>query len=308
MYKDMLVPLDGSELAEVVFPYAKELAGRLDLNVVLLNVCRPQESQLLPMHRAYVERVAELVLHQSEEVQGKLDTQQRRKNIEVRAEVVTGPPAEEILRYADKNNCDLILIATHGRSGISRWAMGSVADEVLRESKVPVWLVRAGIPQEIVYDKWPKRTMLVPLDGSQLGESVLAHVEALAKQRGAELVDVVLLRVCQPPVTSADYSEAETRLSWEKHVEQEQATAKRASEHYLSKVEQKLKGAGIRAQSVVLTGMPADVIIDYANKNPFNLIVMSTHGYSGVGRWYFGSIANKVLHGSSSPIFLVRPH
>ena len=64
-------------------------------------------------------------------------------------------------------------MATHGRSGIRRWIMGSVADKVLRASKVPVWLVRAGIPEEIVYVKWPKITVLVPLDGSELAESLL---------------------------------------------------------------------------------------------------------------------------------------
>ena len=199
MYKRMLVPLDGSELAEVVFNYAKEFAGRLDLEVVLLYVSTPAEEEFLPMHRAYIEHAADIVRRQSQEVQEKTDIQPGSKAVEARGELVVGHPAEEILRYADENTIDLILMATHGRSGIRRWAMGSVADKVLRASKVPVLLVRAGIPDEIVYDKWPRRTILAPLDGSELAESVLPHVEALAKQRGTELVDVVLLRVCEPP-------------------------------------------------------------------------------------------------------------
>jgi len=307
MYRKMLVPLDGSQLAEVVFPYAKELAGRLDLEIILLHVYSPAERESGAMHRAYIDRVTDIIRRQSEEVEGRMGVQPEKKAVQVQGEVAEGYPAEEILRYADKNDVHLILIATHGRSGVRRWAMGSVADKVLRASKVPVWLARAGIPEETVYDKWPKRTVLVPLDGSELAESVLPHAEALAKQRGAELVEVVLVRVCEPPVIPADYPEASMPLSWEEHVEQVVAKCRHACEQYLAEVEKGLKDAGLEVRSEVLVGKPGNEIVDYVNRNPFNLIVMSTHGRSGLGRWAYGSIADKVLHGVSSPIFLVRP-
>lgn len=312
MYKRMLVPLDGSELAEVVFTYAKELAGRLSLDVTLLHVCSPTEQELAPMHRSYTEHMAGIVKLQVEAIQKKVGIQPGGKAVEVRGELAVGYPAEEILSYADENDIDLILMSTHGRSGIRRWAMGSVADKVLRASKVPVWLVRAGIPEEVVYDKWPSRTILVPLDGSELAESVLPHVEAVAKQRGAEIVDVILLRVCEPPIISSDYPEAIMPLSWEEHVEQQMALCKRASEKYLASVEKRLKDAGLKVRSEALVGKPplgnpANEIIDYANRNPFNLIVMATHGRSGISRWAYGSVAARVLLGVSSPLFLVRP-
>jgi nucleotide-binding universal stress UspA family protein len=305
MYKRMLVPLDGSELAELVFDYAKELAGRLDVDLILLHVS--ESSALPPIHRAYIERAAEILKRQSEEVQEKTRSKPGGKELEARGELVVGHAAEEILRYADKNDIDLILMATHGRSGVKRWAMGSVADKVLRASKVPVWLVRAGVPEEIVHDKWLRRTMLVPLDGSKLAESVLPHVEVLAKQRGSELVDVVLLRVCEPPIISSDYPEAIMELSWEEHVQKEKEWAKEAGERYLAGVEKRLSGAGLKVRSEVPLGRPIDEIIDYANRNPFNLIVLSTHGRTGITRWAYGSVADKVLQRSTSPIFLVRP-
>jgi nucleotide-binding universal stress UspA family protein len=312
MYKRMLVPLDGSELAEVVFAYAKELAARLSLDVTLLHVCSPAEQELASLHRAYIERAAEIVRRHSEEVQKKAGIQQGSKEIATRGELAVGYPAEEILGYADENDIDLILMATHGRSGLRRWAIGSVADKVLRASKVPIWLVRAKIPEEVVYDQWPRRTILVPLDGSQLAESVLPHVETVSKQRGTELVDVILLRVCEPPIISSDYPEAIMPLSWEEHVEQQIAWSKRASEKYLARVEQRLKDAGLKVRSEVLVGKPpvgspADEIVDYANRNPFNLIVMATHGRSGISRWAYGSVTARVLLGVSSPLLLVRP-
>jgi len=300
MYKKMLVPLDGSKLAEVVFAYARELAGTLDLDLILFHVCRPEESELLPMHRSYVERAAEIVRRQSREVQERAGIQPGLKIVEAQVEMAVGHPAEEILNYAEKNDIDLILMATHGRSGIGRWAMGSVVDKVLRVSKVPVWLVPAGTPGEIVYDERPRRTILVPLDGSELAEEVLPHVETLAKQRAAELVDVVLLTVLEFQILST--SHYQKRLQ-----EQEELEYRKRAEQYLSGVEMRLMKRGLRVKSEVLQGKPADEIVDYVNRNHFNLIVMATHGLSGLARWAYGSVADRVLHGVSSPIFLVRP-
>lgn len=149
--------------------------------------------------------------------------------------------------------------------------------------------------------------MLVPLDGSELAELVIPHVEALAKQLGPKLVDVVLLRVCEPPVVSSDYPPT-ADLTWEEHQAREMARPTTVCEEYLAGVQERLESVGLRARSVVLKGKPADEITDYANKNLVNLIVMSTHGRSGIGRWAYGSVADRVLLGVSSPIFLVRPH
>ena len=306
MYQSMLVPLDGSELAEVVFAYAKDLAGRLDLEVILLHVGGSVLREFAPMRRAYIGQAAETIKRQAREVQKKTGIQPGGKPVEVRGELADGYAADEILRYIDENNIDLILMATHGRSGLKRWGMGSVADKILRASKVPVWLIRAEVTEETPYDQWPRRTILVPLDGSELAESVLPHVEALAKQRGTELVDVVLLRVCEPPVIASDYP-ADMPLSWEEHVKQITNHVKQVSEQYLAGVEKRLTDAGLKVRSEVLLGKPDVEIVDYAKRNPFNLIIMATHGRSGLSQWAYGSIAHKVLYGVSSPIFLVRP-
>ncbi len=311
MYQKMLVPLDGSELAEVVFTYAKELVGRLDINIVLLHVSTLALREFAPMRKAYVERAAEILQRQSRQVQRRTGIPPETKPVEVRGELAEGYPAEEILRYAEENAIDFILMATHGYSGFKRWTLGSVADKVLRVSKVPVWLVRAGIPEQTPYDRWPKTTIIVPLDGSKLAESVLPHVEALGKQRGTEVVDVVLLRICEPPPIPTYFEPGliEPPMNWGDHVQQELARERQAAIRYLARVEKQLKDAGVRVRSEVLvgTGKAAEQIIDYANKNPFNLIVMATHGRSGLGRLVYGSVAANILHGVSSPIFLVKP-
>jgi nucleotide-binding universal stress UspA family protein len=303
MYKRMLVPLDGSELAEIVLPYAKELAGRLDLELVLLHICEQHGAESQFMCQSYIDHTAEIVKVQSRDVQAKTGLPEGGKTVEVSATTVTGHPAEEIISYAATNNIDLILLASHGRSGVRRWVLGSVADKVLRASPVPIWLVRAAIPEKIVYDAWPKRSYLVLLDGSKMAESVLPHVEALAKQRGAGLVNIVLLRVVEEPFITADYPEP----NWKEHVQNIREHFKNEAESYLAGVRQRLSALGLKVTEKVLMGKPADEIIDYAQKNHPNLIIMATHGNSLASRWEYGNVADKVLYGVSSPVFIVRP-
>ncbi|HEY33596.1 MAG TPA: universal stress protein [Dehalococcoidia bacterium] len=302
MYKRMLVPLEGSKLAESAITYAADFAGRLDLDVVLLHVCRPILREYAPMRRMYIEHAAEVTGQKIKHVQEKLGGGKEVKAVEIRGELVIGYPAEEILRYADENKADIILMTTHGYSGLLRWAMGSVADKVLRASRVPVFLARVDSTEEITDTRWLPRIIIVPLDGSELAEAVLPHVETLARQRGAELEEIVLLKVCEYPFVAVEYPEDDgTRyINWA--IEQ----CKNVSKEYLTRVKKRLEDTGLKISIEVLMGNTADEIIDYTKQNPCNLIVMSTHGRSGVGRWVFGSVANKILHGVSNPVFLVR--
>jgi nucleotide-binding universal stress UspA family protein len=290
----MLVPLDGSRLSEVVFPYAKDLAGRLGLYVILLHVHSSKESETIPMHQAYIEYKAQIIKRQLRDWQKKIGGGLKGRKLEVRGELAMGYPPEEIMRYAEHNNIDLILMATHGRSGVRRWVLGSVADKVLCVSSIPVWLIRAGTVESVTYDKWPQRTLLVPLDGSVLAEKVLPHVEVLAKQPGAPPVDVVLLRVAETPTTSGHYF---------RNIPE----SREDIEQYLAKIAARLKNSNLRVQSKVSSGDPAEQIVSYGRANPFSITIMSTHGHSGMSRWFYGSVATKVLEHASNPIFLVRP-
>ena len=134
-------------------------------------------------------------------------------------------------------------------------------------------------------------------------------VEILAKQGGTEPMDVVLLRVCEPQVSPAYYAPefSETPLNWGKYMQQETDRCKQTAAEYLAEIEKRLKDLGIGARSELLVGKADEEIVDYANKDPFNLIVMATHGRTGLSRWVYGSKTENVLLGVSTPIFLVRP-
>ncbi len=294
MYKKMLVPLDGSKIGEAVLPFVKEFTFRLKLATTCLHICESEEDQFHLMRSAYIKGVADNLKNQSAEVGQEID---------VHSEIIYGDIDKEILNYARKNKSDFILMATHGRSGVSRWVLGSVALKVLRSADVPVLLIRAGAP---VGRDWPKVAVIVTLDGSKLAEYVLPYVITFAKQWGSTDVEVILTSVCQVPVMPSDFSD-EMEGVWEGKKQQEVAAARCESEKYLTGVKERLADTGIKVSLKTLTGKVADEIVNYAATIPYSIIAMSTHGRSGIGRWVYGSMAERILVGASSPIMLVRP-
>jgi nucleotide-binding universal stress UspA family protein len=145
--------------------------------------------------------------------------------------------------------------------------------------------------------------ILVPLDGSELAESVLPHVETIA--RGCSVVEIVLLRVCEAPSILADYPEGRDK-SWEKHVERMTTNAQQQCNIYLGDVEKQLRDRGFSVRVESRLGKPAEEIINYANENNVDLIIMASHGRAGVSRWAYGSVADKVLRSSCVPVLLVK--
>jgi nucleotide-binding universal stress UspA family protein len=308
LYRKMLVPLDGSTLAEETFPYARELAGRLNIDLDFLYVSRPTDPLLMAMGKNYVENVARTVGEQLKHTRNG-DVGQS-PEVQVKYAAVTGYPAEEILKYAEQNNIDIILMATHRASGVRRWALGSVAYQVLHASKVPVWLVRSGIPTEVVYDKWPQRSLLLPLDGSKTAEIAIPHAMAIAEQRGKQAIEVILLSVYAPRNYSGIYFSAEqvmVPVDYPEIVKEEARQAKERCDQYLKSVAEQFTARGIKVRTEAIMGDPADEIINYANKNPFQLIVMASHGRSGISHLALGSVAEKVLLDIHIPLLLVTP-
>lgn len=150
MYERMLVPLDGSEVAEAILPFAEQVAGPLDAEVVLLRVVEPPSPVELVASAGAV--APDIFTLRDMEAKSYLSEVQRRlskKGLRVRTRVALGgPPAEEILAAAQATSADLIAMATRGRSGLGRALFGSVAESVLRASPVPVLLIRTTIKRE----------------------------------------------------------------------------------------------------------------------------------------------------------------
>ena len=292
MYERILVPLDGSQLAEVALPYAEELAGRLGSEVTLLSVSESDETESYHEALTYIMRMAEPTKQGAERNLGKLVA----KEVKVDSRALVGYPAEEVVDYAEKADIGLIVMSTHGQSGIRRWALGSVADKVVRATKRPVALIKAKGARPDVREKGILNKALVPLDGSKESEAVIPYIEELASKLKAE---VVLLRVLTP-----DYA-AVTSVGQVEQLE----SLKKSAKDYIEKVAAQLKQKGIVAKAEyreVMPGAEAKEIIKLADELYVDVVAMSTHGRSGVGRWVFGSITDRVLHEGNTPLLLVR--
>lgn len=177
----------------------------------------------------------------------------------MRGEVAMGHPVDKILSFTSNNDIDLIIMVTHGRSGLSRMVMGSVAHKVLLTPNVPIWLIRAGITREAIKNRLPIRRILVLLDGSKLAESVLPHVEALVKQCGVEQVKIVLLRVCEPHLIESGFppekppgSPPVISMGWEEHVRKETMKSRLTARAYLDEIGEQFKKAGLTVQEELL--------------------------------------------------------
>ena len=144
------------------------------------------------------------------------------------------------------------------------------------------------------------RRIMVPLDGSKLAECVLPHIEAIAKLSKASVELVLVIEPLELPTRGG------IALSVD-DLKQIMAHSKKDAESYLREIVERLKLASIKARSKILTGKAADKLIAHLHKSNFDLVIMATHGRSGISRWIWGSVAEKILHSSSIPVLLVRP-
>jgi nucleotide-binding universal stress UspA family protein len=276
VFKKIIIPLDGSPLAEAAIPYGEEIATRMGSNIIFLTVLPEDNPDDYANHNSYISGVLESSrqrVQRSSQAQGS-------KQIEVDAATRNGNPAEGILDYVRQGFQSLIVMATHGRSGLNRWAIGSVADKITRSSiRQPLILIRAKDNVPVVRTEGLFKKTLVPLDGSDRSEAVIDFIAPAAPR-------------------------LQTSLTLFKVVAKN--TADNGSESYLQEWCQRLRNDGIKADYEVRTGSPAEQIVDYANEKTYDLVAMSTRGQNGVSRWTPGSVAQKVLLAGSTPLLLVK--
>jgi len=145
--------------------------------------------------------------------------------------------------------------------------------------------------------------ILVPLDGSELAECILPYVEELTRDK--KMKEVILFRVCERPEISADYP-ASMPESWEQHVKDIMTGAQEQCSLYLGGIEKKLSNSGVKIRVECCLGKAADEIVKFAEKNQVDLIIMASHGRSGISRWTIGSVAEKVFRSTCVPVLLIR--
>jgi len=291
MIETVIVPLDGSVMAEVALPYAEELVARRVSNLILLFVKEPNDYRSENIIQAYLDSLAQKILKNAESYSGELKSAQSK----VQTKILTGNPSEEIIKFADSLENSRIIMATHGQSGVgTRWSLGSVADKVSRATSRPITLIRAKRDRPAMHSKGLLQKILVPLDGSKHAEIVLPYVKDIAQLLKAEVIFLQVLSI-----QLVTYKMIEVPIPKE---------VQNAAKEYLEKLVEDFSKSGISAQYEIweTRGDVAGEIVEYTEKKYVDLVIMATHGHTGPRHWVMGSVTAKVLREGNAPITLIR--
>jgi nucleotide-binding universal stress UspA family protein len=308
MFKKILVPLDGSSLAEQALRPAIELARPFAVqsgqgHLLLLHVPVYDQTAIpLPAgsglywtdgDNSSMEKQRDARRRATEYLQT-LRICHESPRLAVSTKVVDGDVAGIIVDMAEDHDIDLIVMATHGRSGLSRWMLGSVTERVLHSAPCPVLTVRSDVPI---------RHMLITLDGSPLSEKVLEPALAAAEKFNCE---ITLLHVEQPADYSPDFvtqlESVEPGLG-----EQYLQDISNQPDVYLDRLLNQLRPRDLPLKGAITGGPVVQTILEYAERQDVDLIAMSTHGRTGLQRWVYGSVTEKVLRHSPCAMLIVRP-
>ena len=278
MFQQIMVPLDGSELAERALPCAARLGVATGATLHLVHAVELVPPPTVGFALAYMPgRIhGNLVAQETQQATAYLDKMRERvaaTGAHVRTEQMLGDVTAILLDYERDAGIDLVVMCSHGRTGLTRFVLGSVAEHLLRHGTAPVLLVRPfGDPEPVTLQH-----AVVPLDGSERAEEALRVVDQLARY---VVHEVTLLRVIGAAEEGPD--------------------AKR----YLDEVAGRLTQEHLACWRRLEQGDPAATIIDVAGTD--KVVVMATHGRSGLTRWVLGSVADRVAHGGVAAVLLVR--
>jgi nucleotide-binding universal stress UspA family protein len=310
MYRNILVPVDGSPFAEHALPLALSVARRAEARVQLVQVHVPFgyvdaegysyvalafDAQEKARHRAYLDQLVERIKDVSD--------------VPATATFLEGDVVPTLRATAVSTETDLVVMTTHGRGPLQRFWLGSVTDALVRELPMPLLLLRPKERPVELAGEPALRHFLLPLDGTALAEQVVKPMLDLGQLLEA---DYTLLRVVQPasPVAyqleSHELGEpAETMLA---RIEEAQERQCGDAADYLERVAGRLRTEGSRVQTCVVSDLhPAHAILEQIANANVDLVAVATHGRRGLSRLLLGSVADKVLRGATVPLLVYRP-
>lgn len=295
MFRKIVIPLDGSPLAESVIDHIQRFAPPPTAKLILVSVLETYRYGMASNDLSavdimqYVREGTETYLKQQHERLEQL-------GYETTMFLSEGDAAQGILDVADSEDADTIAMTTHGRSGIARWAMGSIAERVTHNAKRPLFLTRA---ETVALPRAEMQTVIVTLDGTELAEQALGPAREIAKMLDAELL---LLRV------TPHLEDAERKQLFGNDAAAQGAMGKwqQKAEAYQAHMVSQLEAEGVRVRSSIVAGEPEQAIAEATVAENAAILVMGTHGRIGFDRLLHGSVANAVVRNVTCPLLLVR--
>jgi nucleotide-binding universal stress UspA family protein len=296
-FRRILVPLDGSALAEEALPIAGSLAHATGAAIHLVSVLPPVISTAAQF--GIQDRDASPFVGTGDHVEAYLTLMTaklvRSRGIRPVTAMLVGEPADRLAEYVEDNRIALVVMTTHGRGGLNRFWLGSVADQLVRRLKTPVLLLRHGARSaDAVFER-----ITVALDGSENAEEALDEAIALGSVGGTPVYSLV--RVVEPPapvVTPVGLYPAYTDEQSLEHLEETAGT-------YLESSAERLRARGLAVETEILIGGAAERIVRFAERIRSDLIVVGTRAAWGVDRLLLGSVADKVVRSALQPVLVV---
>ncbi len=299
MFDPILVPLDGSLLAECVLSHAAAITRAFNAKVLLLRILEKNQQRV----SAQLFDLLNWQIHKAEATQylGKIDARLQKLGLRTKAIIQEGLTAESIIEFAQSQAIKLIVLSSHGHSGVSQWGISSVAQKIVLSAPTSILIVRAHQPasSEIVEQSY--RRILVPLDGSRRAENALPMIAHLARFQKSQIHTAFVVttpemaRQMPPACEDIDLSNRIVERNREE------------STRYLEQVRLSSPLNGISVQTHLLTSDNAPAALhQLVEQENIDLVTLSAHGYSGNNQWPYGSMVNNFVLYSKVPLLIIQ--
>ncbi|MBE3039552.1 MAG: universal stress protein [Chloroflexi bacterium] len=302
MFNTILVPLDGSQLAECVLPHIVAIARSFDAEITLLRILEKNQAsapaQLFDLLNWQINKTkAALYLE-------KTKARFQESGLRARTIVLEGLVAEGITEYAQNQGMKLIVLSSHGHNGLTQWGISSITQKIILSAPTSVLLIRAhqhDIQADELSETPVYQRILVPLDGSQRAENVLPIITQLARFHKSQMH---LVQVVQTPEMARQMPPAPEDIDLSNRVV---ARNREEAGHYLEQVKSRSYLEGIAVQTHLITSDNAAVALhQLGEQEHIDLVTLSAHGYSGNHQWPYGSMVNNFIMYGKVPLLIVQ--
>ena len=294
MFDPILVPLDGSMLAECVLPQAVAISQAFKAKIILLHVLDKNRAgastQLFDILNWQINKTeARLYLK-------KIGDRLQKSGLQTEAIVLEGLAAESITEFAQRQEMNLVILSSHGHSGLTKWGISSVTHKIILSAPTSVLIVRAPQLKEQPYGR-----ILVPLDGSWRAENVLPMVTLLARYHKSQ---IQIVHVVKPPEMARHMPPVQEDIDLSNRIV---ARNREEAVNYLNQVQLRSPLAGIDVQAHLITNNNATVALhELVDREQIDMVALSAHGYSGNNQWPYGSMVNNFILYGKVPLLIVQ--
>lgn len=302
MFDTILVPLDGSQLADCVLPHVVAIARSFDAEITLLRILEKNQAgtsaQLFDLVNWQINKARSTIYLD------KAKAQFQEYKIRTRATLMEGLVAEEISEYAKNKGIKLIVLSSHGRNGLTQWGISSTTQKTIFSTHASLLIVRAhqyGIHSAELSDIPIYQRILVPLDGSQRAENVLPIVTQLARFHKSQLH---LVQVIQTPEMARQMPPSPDDVDLSNRIVERN---REVGEHYLEQVKSRSYLEGIPVKTHLITSENAAVALhQLGEQEQIDMVTLSAHGHSGNHQWPYGSMVNNFILYGKVPLLIVQ--